>query len=273
MLSAILGLFLAINKLTFFEGWDPVEKYRTCILVGFVGTFILLKRKGFLAITLVVVGWVLLSYAINFKAFLAIGLLLPLYFFLPPKIFKSKLLYLFLIFITVVGLAYPTKISILMTASIDFLNIGTEIVNKSKSYDDLSTIWRIEIWKLSIEKISENLNWILGLSPGFNFMNSNYLGTPFALSDDPALEGLRTPHNFLILLVMRFGVIGFLFYLYFYLKWRPKHSSKTILLFELSIFVSALSAEILERNARGPLFLIAIGILSFYNERLKSIKT
>lgn len=72
---------------------------------------------------------------------------------------------------------------------------------------------RVSAWTLVIKEISMNQNWVFGLGPGREIIKESKAFVYLSGKED-----VRSPHNFFLTLMMRFGFIGTIIWISYYKK-------------------------------------------------------
>ena len=204
--------------------------------------------------------FIMMALLLNFKTLIICFGILPVLGRVKPIVawfFKPwKMTVLSFCVLAMIGFGYAkevTKFPVHLLSSITDATIG-------RSYSTDTASWRVRIWESGVSNLMRDKQVLFGTFPGFNFINVKFLN--LKIRDRNAIEprdggslggANRLAHNFLVQLIMKFGIVGVAFFFVFLTKFQGV-ASKNLLLFETSILLLAATSGLLEVPSSGPLF-------------------
>lgn len=240
-----------------------VEKYLDGILLAF---YLSLRIKAQpQRFPWLVYGWSLMvAYAIDFKTCMVVLAFFPLLASARSDarpIFHMRhfaVVAAIVISIALFDLARP-----LLAGSVDALNTTLSFMGVDRIYNPGTATWRADIWTRALLHLSRDSELFFGQLPGFNFLDQKYLGVKIALFGGNNLGVVRAAHNIVVQMMMKTGILGVVAYIsYSVLAFQTKDRLTSI--FQISVLLMAMTADILEVPSRGPVFyclLVMIGTI------------
>jgi hypothetical protein len=244
------------------------EKYGDGVVILFLAGYFAMRDPGGRVSPGAMIALALMAYICDYKTAMIAIAALPLSLAAKDKIvarinFGSVSIFM----ITILAVTYSRGSHALLVWFVDLLNVAMDVVGSSRTYSTGTAIWRAEIWSQAVTKLYSVPEILFGQFPGFNFINSNFLGIKsFFLSGGDGLGTLRSAHNIVVQIFMKSGIVGMLIYGYFYLSWGDKRNPITTIL-KIFALVFAMTADILEVPSRGPLLFCLMAILERWTQQ------
>lgn len=230
-----------------------VEKYMDAILILMLLVWKINEHQGKFPWRYFWLGLVA-SFAIDFKSSIVLLALSPLVFRNESGgKFTLKSKHFVIAFgIVLLAVIYGVAQDGLVMA-VDLLNEALEVFGVERSYSPNTAVWRAQIWTQGVLRLMEDSELIFGQLPGFNFLDSKYLGIKIALFGGDSLGVVRASHNIVVQMVMKTGLVGVCLYIWYYFQ-SFKFANRGVAFFQIMIIMMAMTADILEVPSRGPLF-------------------
>lgn len=239
------------------------EKYRTVITYLFLLLVFMVRQKGRATLPQIAVA-VAMGLLSDFKTSIVmpvVAVLLSRYdSWMRWRRLPMALFLMSVSFLIVIALNGSETI---LTLAVDALNALSSFASLGKTWATGTATWRAEIWTSAIDRTLRDGRFLFGELPGHNFLDWRFLGN-LQLRDLGGGEELgivRTPHNILVLIVVRTGIVGLAVFTYFYWRWVPKNKYAMIL--NACVIVCALTSDILEVPSRGPLLYCLSWLLTY----------
>lgn len=262
-------VFLIIFIRIFFpELYEYSNKYRIGILLFFLYTLIIIFYKRNINIITIIFFFICASLT-TFKTAIFLSLIFPFFIIYYNKfynIFKFKFFIIFIILlIFLIYFNLESKVLIFFVQKTNLL-----ILNKENTSIAINTaLWRSELWTKATHFLFKERNFLLGDFPGHNFMKTSILGLDFNLEGGEQLGIVRSVHNIIIQIFMKTGLIGLVIWFIYYFLWT-KELPPILVIFQISVLILAMTADILEVPSRGPLYFSYLVVLEIILKR-KSI--
>ena len=238
-----------------------VQKYRDCLIILFCYLYLYLKGHGKIRWPYILF-FIVISVIIGFKTLILVMLVAPFVLRLNTRWEKLITPLNALLGALLVLLMIKTDLSRgVLLASVDILNNLAYCLNINMQFDSGTGDWRAAIWNRAINNLYRDRELVFGQLPGFNFLDDKYLGGKLNLGGGQGLGIVRTGHNILVQMMMKAGIVGVIFYGWYFFRNLPDRS-RLLVFFALSVFSLALTADVLEVPSRGPLFFSLFVVLS-----------
>lgn len=240
-----------------------IHKYHEAIIITFCFLYVHIKRQGrihwpFFAFVLFI------SFLSDFKTFMLVILATP--FLLRTAIPWERTLApvpLFLFAVALLILVMFDYSRHLLTAAVDLLNVVAEMFRVDKRFDTGTALWRADIWTRALNHLWRDNELLFGQFPGYNFLNPSYLGSSLnddQLTGEQAFGTVRTAHNIVVQMTMKAGIVGLVIYGYYFFK-NLTVRNRITLFYVGAIFLTALTADVLEVPSRAPMFYCLLVLL------------